>query len=221
MHGNMQSIMPAQCHNKLAIRGNVVLEDANQAIVDLTGATNIQVTIGATYTGTHPEEWIAVGKPACWMSSINPRQCHGDADGAAEGTLNFWVSMNDLEILIGAWNKPLSALLEIRFVLISITCPKASKITGSRLTTWTFLFQTGARQTTLLPIVLNNLKTFDNIQTRMLCGVRVFFCFILLFILYQVPVFSTIHRYETMDYLICCNFVYFHSHRLQFTKKSG
>ncbi|MBN1974536.1 MAG: hypothetical protein JW787_12930 [Sedimentisphaerales bacterium] len=93
-----------------AIRGNVVLEDANEAIVDLTCATDVQVTIGKTYTGTHPDEWVAVGKPACWLSSVNPRQCHGDADGAAQGSQNFWVSTNDFEILIEAWNKPLSSL---------------------------------------------------------------------------------------------------------------
>ena len=93
-----------------AIRGNVVLEDASEAIVDLTGATNVEVTIGETYTGTHPEEWLAVGKPTCWMSSINPRQCHGDADGLSEGKQNYWVSTNDIDILISAWNKPLSAL---------------------------------------------------------------------------------------------------------------
>ncbi len=93
-----------------AIRGNVVLEDANQAIVDLTGATNVQVTIGETYTGANPEQWVAVGKPLCWVSSVNPRQCHGDADGIAQGKNNYWVSTSDLEILIEAWNKPLSSL---------------------------------------------------------------------------------------------------------------
>ena len=93
-----------------AVRGNVVLEDTTQAIVDLTGATNIPVKVGEAYTGTHPEEWEAVGRPDCWRSSINPRQCHGDADGIAQGKQNFWVSTNDLEILISGWNKPLSAL---------------------------------------------------------------------------------------------------------------
>ncbi|MBN2591569.1 MAG: hypothetical protein JXA96_17010 [Sedimentisphaerales bacterium] len=93
-----------------AIRGNVVLEDANEAIVDLTGATDVQVTIGETYTGANPEQWVAVGQPLCWVASINPRQCHGDADGVSQGKNNYWVSTNDLEILIGAWNKPLSSL---------------------------------------------------------------------------------------------------------------
>ncbi len=93
-----------------AIRGNVVLEDANEAIVDLTGATNVQVTIGETNSVGNLEQWEAVGKPLCWVASVNPRQCHGDADGISEGKNNYWVSTNDLEILIGAWNKPLSSL---------------------------------------------------------------------------------------------------------------
>jgi hypothetical protein len=43
-----------------------------------------------------------VGQPACWL---NARHCHGDADGKAQGEENFWVSTNDLDILIAAWNK--------------------------------------------------------------------------------------------------------------------
>ncbi len=90
-----------------ATRGNVVLENASQATVDMAGATNIPV--GATaggYTGPHPEEWQAVGQPQCWIASLNPRQCRGDADGASQGKQQFWVSTNDLDILIAAWNKP-------------------------------------------------------------------------------------------------------------------
>ena len=95
-----------------ATRGNVVLENATEADVDLSEATNVDITAGATtaYTGPHPEQWEAVGKPDCWVSSINPRQCRGDADGASQGKQKFWVSTNDLDILIAAWNKPLSAL---------------------------------------------------------------------------------------------------------------
>ncbi len=95
-----------------ATRGNVVLEDATEAEVDLNGATNKPVTFDAVtaYTGPHPEQWEAVGKPDCWISSINPRQCHGDADGTSQGKQKFWVSTNDLDVLIAAWNKPLSSL---------------------------------------------------------------------------------------------------------------
>jgi len=95
-----------------ATRGNVVLEDASEATVDLTGATNVQITIGAiaSYTGPQMDEWVAVGKPDCWCANINPRQCYGDADGASEGEQKYWVSINDVNILAGAWNKPLESL---------------------------------------------------------------------------------------------------------------
>ncbi|UCE46670.1 MAG: hypothetical protein JSW47_13735 [Phycisphaerales bacterium] len=88
-----------------ATRGNVVLEDATEAAVDLTAATEIQIAGVIGYTGPQPEQWMAVGQPDCWLSSINPRQCHGDADGASQGTNNFWVSTSDLDVLIAAWNK--------------------------------------------------------------------------------------------------------------------
>ncbi len=96
-----------------ATRGNVVLEDASEAVVDLTGATNVQTSIGATesYTGPHKDEWLAVGSPECWVAGINPRQCHGDADGTSQGKNKYWVSTNDLDILIAAWNKPLESLI--------------------------------------------------------------------------------------------------------------
>lgn len=95
-----------------ATRGNVVLEDASEATVDLTGATNVQVSVGPilSYTGPQMDVWVAVGKPDCWCANINPRQCHGDADGASQGTNNYWVSTNDVDILIAAWHKPLASL---------------------------------------------------------------------------------------------------------------
>jgi hypothetical protein len=93
-----------------ATRGNVVLEDASEATVDLSGATNVSVGGVAGYTGPHPAEWQAVGQPDCWVASINPRQCHGDADGASQGKQKFWVSTNDLDVLIGAWNKPFAQI---------------------------------------------------------------------------------------------------------------
>jgi len=95
-----------------ATRGNVVLEDASEATVDLTGATNVPVSAGpiVSYTGPHIDEWVAVGKPDCWCANINPRQCHGDADGASQGPNKYWVSTNDADILIEAFNKPLESL---------------------------------------------------------------------------------------------------------------
>ena len=93
-----------------ATRGNVVLEDASEAVVDLTGATGLQVAGVGGYTGPHREQWNAVGQPDCWLSSINPRQCHGDADGASQGKNKFWVSTNDLDIMIESWNKTFAEL---------------------------------------------------------------------------------------------------------------
>jgi hypothetical protein len=89
-----------------------VLEDASEAVVDLSGATNVPTSIGGaeSYSGLHKDEWLVVGSPECWISSINPRQCHGDADGASQGNNKYWVSTNDLDILIAAWNKPLESL---------------------------------------------------------------------------------------------------------------
>jgi hypothetical protein len=88
-----------------ATRGNVVLEDASEATVDLAGATDVQIGGGSSYTGPQPDEWQAVGEPDCWIASINARQCHGDADGVSQGKQKYWVSTNDLDILIAAWNK--------------------------------------------------------------------------------------------------------------------
>lgn len=93
-----------------ATRGNIVLEDASEATVDLTGATDVQIAGLGGYTGPQPEQWRAVGQPDCWLSSINPRQCHGDADGLSQGKNKFWVSTNDLDVLISAWNKTFEQL---------------------------------------------------------------------------------------------------------------
>ncbi len=50
-------------------------------------------------------QWAAVEKPDCWCAVINPRQCHGDADGEPYGKGNYWTSYNDLTVLKAAWNK--------------------------------------------------------------------------------------------------------------------
>jgi hypothetical protein len=57
----------------------------------------------------HPDysEWVEVGEPICWCYR---RQCHGDADRKSQGKHTYWVSTDDLDILIAAWNKPLESL---------------------------------------------------------------------------------------------------------------
>jgi len=48
-------------------------------------------------------QWVSVSKPDCWCY---PRQCHGDADGKAQGSEKtgiYYVGTNDLNILIAAW----------------------------------------------------------------------------------------------------------------------
>lgn len=65
---------------------------------------------GECYTGPQYAEWVAVGKPDCWCSSNNPRQCKGDVDGLYQGKQFYYVSTNDLAILLAAWNKPIAAL---------------------------------------------------------------------------------------------------------------
>ena len=88
-------------------RGGVVLTDPDvAATVDLTQATAVAVgAVADLLPASHPDyaEWVAVGKPACWAY---PRQCHGDADGQAEGstkTGRYYVATSDLNVLVKAW----------------------------------------------------------------------------------------------------------------------
>ena len=53
------------------------------------------------------DEWVKVGEPVCWCYQ---RQCHGDADCKFEGKNKYWVSTNDLDILIAAWSKPFAEI---------------------------------------------------------------------------------------------------------------
>lgn len=89
------------------IRGGVVLTDPEVAAdVDLGLATGVAVGgSGDLLPPGHPDyaEWVAVGKPACWAY---PRQCHGDTDGAKEGSEKsgfHYVGQKDLNVLLGAW----------------------------------------------------------------------------------------------------------------------
>ena len=79
--------------------------------LDIDGQPRVMVTevdIGAdeaAYLPTcHPDynEWIDVGKPACWCYQ---RQCRGDTDGLKYSDPNGWfyVGQPDLDLLIDAW----------------------------------------------------------------------------------------------------------------------
>jgi len=87
-------------------RGGVVLTDPDvAATVDLAQATAVAVGGTDLLPEGHPDyaQWVALGKPECWAY---PRQCHGDADGKAEGndkTGFFYVGTADLNTLISAW----------------------------------------------------------------------------------------------------------------------
>ena len=75
-------------------------------------------TTGATSTTTYCygsgvagyAQWLAVGRPLGWCNY--PRQCHGDADGLAEGKApnTYWVGNADLTVLKRAWNKTAAQL---------------------------------------------------------------------------------------------------------------
>ncbi|MHC4556930.1 MAG: GLUG motif-containing protein [Planctomycetota bacterium] len=69
----------------------------------------------------HPDynEWLEVGEPICWCYS---RQCHGDADYKAQGKHKYWVSTNDLDILIAAWNKPFAEIENQKVDNVPLIC---------------------------------------------------------------------------------------------------
>jgi hypothetical protein len=88
-----------------ATRGKVV----NYAADEADTVYNSPCYIGPpcwTGAGAAWTEWDYVGRPVCWCSSVNPRQCHGDVDNEAQGKSNYWVSTNDLGVLKLAWNRP-------------------------------------------------------------------------------------------------------------------
>jgi len=89
------------------VRGGVVLTDPDvAATVDMVQASAMTVVPeNELLAPSHPDyaEWVAVGKPACWAY---PRQCHGDADGVAEGNASTgysYVGPQDLNVLVAAW----------------------------------------------------------------------------------------------------------------------
>ncbi len=96
------------------VRGGIVLTDPTvPATVDMGQASAMTTATMMSAAGSnvdllapsHPDyaEWVAVGKPACWAY---PRQCHGDADGVAEGNADtgfYYVGPQDLNVLVAAW----------------------------------------------------------------------------------------------------------------------
>jgi hypothetical protein len=96
-----------------AMRGNVVLENAAEATVDLTGATGVSVACGdvcfpAAYSTYN--DWVTMGSPDCWCGPPkgNGYQCDGDADGNTQGVLKERVMTNDLAVLIANWKKKIA-----------------------------------------------------------------------------------------------------------------
>ncbi len=86
-----------------SIRGNVVLVDGTEAIVDLTPPW---VPFEPCFPMTDPAyaDWVALGKPECWCIKT---QCHGDADGLKEGndkTGYYRVHFRDLNVLLVGWD---------------------------------------------------------------------------------------------------------------------
>ncbi len=89
------------------IRGGIVLTDPDvAATVDMLQASAAVVSFDDDLLApSHPDyaEWVAVGRPACWAY---PRQCHGDADGVADGDAStgfYYVGPQDLNVLVAAW----------------------------------------------------------------------------------------------------------------------
>ena len=115
-----------------ATRGNVVLETASAATTNLPitlvglaaseackcighdpdHETPDYTAMGGDPLGAYKDynDWVAVEQPGCWCTdndpNANPRQCWGDADEFAETKKKWWVSTQDLTVLLAAWNKP-------------------------------------------------------------------------------------------------------------------
>ncbi len=91
-----------------ATRGGIVLTDpAIAADVNLVGATNMPVVLGAADCFPSSFEsyadWVAMGKPACWCA---PYQCDGDADGLDSGSPdNYRVFNGDLSLIVDNWKR--------------------------------------------------------------------------------------------------------------------
>jgi len=91
-----------------AMRGNVMLENVAEAVLDLTAATNVAIKLSlkcfpSAYTTYN--DWVTMGEPKCWCAKPDGSgyQCDGDADGAFQGPQKYRVMTNDLAKLIPMW----------------------------------------------------------------------------------------------------------------------
>jgi len=99
----------AEC-NDVIPDGNVIRTDPPYCTTTICGsAVDIVVSTGPCeeeecYAGQpYYDDWVAFGSPECWCY---PRQCHGDADGLAQGTLKLgfkYVDTWDLDIMSAGW----------------------------------------------------------------------------------------------------------------------
>jgi hypothetical protein len=114
-------------------------ENGTEDIWDIfEGVDYPKLTWELTISADHPDynEWIELGEPICWRYR---RQCHGDADCKSQGKQKYWVSTNDLDILIAAWNHPFSEIEDQTVNGVPLICAdfdhKAQSIENYRVST--------------------------------------------------------------------------------------
>jgi hypothetical protein len=95
---------------------------ARGGIVGASGATLTVASYGSVETCPVPPAdcwtgdaasrivWESVGSPDGWCVSNNARQCRGDADGLSQGKAGYWVSTDDLDVMVAAWNQNFAAI---------------------------------------------------------------------------------------------------------------
>jgi len=93
-------------------RGNVVLEDASEAAVNLPpdGCRHILFDCFPSSYTTY-NDWVTMGKPGCWCAPPNGSgyQCDGDADGVDSGMpFKYRVYGGDVTMLINNWKKKIT-----------------------------------------------------------------------------------------------------------------
>ncbi len=104
------------------LRGGVV---GDNVVAPAAGwKINQCVVMGGCFDPSSPKynEWVSVGKPDCWCIENNPRQCKGDADGLSQGKQNYWVSTNDLNVLLAAWNKTFAQIQGQKYGTVDLIC---------------------------------------------------------------------------------------------------